>query len=80
MTETAHQFSRQLTNFRWYPPCVPTPVEASMADELDRTNPDEEMGRSDEEVRDQIDGDDEFEDVEEDDSEDDEEEDDDMES
>lgn len=51
-----------------------------MADELDRTNPDEEMGRSDEEVRDQIDGDDEFEDVEEDDSEDDEEEDDDMES
>ena len=36
-----------------------------MADELDpKTNPNEEMGRSDEDVRDRIDDDEEFEDIE----------------
>jgi len=44
-----------------------------MADELDPTIDDnEEMGRSEEDVRDRMDGDEEFEDVDEDESEDDE--------
>lgn len=42
-----------------------------MADELDpKTNPDEEMGRTDEDVRDRIDDDEEFEDIEDEDAED----------
>ena len=42
-----------------------------MADELEpKTNPSEEMGRSDEDIRDRVDDDEEFEDVEEEDAED----------